>query len=293
MSTESTNKIVVLGATGKVGSQLIQFLSDWNIPVKALSRDISKAKQLPGVEWQEGDMNDDKILQNILQGSKKLFLNSGIQPDMKELQCHIIDVAKESGIEYIINLSTPSAREHSKDPIGEWHWQIEEYLKGSGLKWNILQPQSFMQNWLGDFAESVRAERKIYSAAGDGKRAFIDTRDIGEVAAKLFMNSGNKINKIIPLSGPEVVSYNDVADALGNAIGKKVTYVSQTPEEAQKRYESKGTPEWAIKTFIAIAVNQKTGVAEQLISENVSEILGKPAKSIYVFARDYWLAFKE
>ncbi len=292
MSTQRTNQIAVLGGTGKVGSQVIQFLSNWNLPVKALSRNIANIKNLPAIEWIHGDMNDDKTLHKFMAGTSKLFLNSGIQPNMKELQCHIIDVAKEAGVEYIIKLSTPSAREKSKDPVGEWHWHVEEYLKASGLQWNILQPQSFMQNWLGDVAESVRSERKIYSAAGKGKRAFIDTRDIGEIAATLFADTREWTNKIIPLSGPKSVSYYDVAESIGKAIGEEVEYIEQTPEQARKRYEQKETPEWAIKTFLAIAENQKTGAAEDLISQNLNLMLNKASRNINDFSRDYVKEFR-
>lgn len=290
--------ITVLGATGKVGSQVIQALSGTHIPSRGLTRSLSKLKalpelsELPEVEWTEGDMNKDTSLFPFLAGSKRLFLNTAVQQNMAEVQCHIIDAAKASGVEYILKLSTPSARQDSKDPAGYGHWQIDEYLKNAGVKWNIIQPQSFMQNWLGDFAATVRNERKIYEAAGEGKRAFTDTRDIGDVARVLFTDPGNWIDKVIPLSGPELVNYYEVAENIGHAIKEKVTYIDQTPEEAREWYRKKGMPEWTINTFLTIAANQKKGLAESLISDYVRLITGKEARSARNFAEDYAWAFR-
>ena len=83
--------------------------------------------------------------------------------------------------------------------MGQFHWQIEVHLKNKGMNWNILQGHSFMQNWLRDMAKTIRAERKIYAVAGDGKRAFTDTRDIAEVPFTLFTSPKNKGNKTFPL----------------------------------------------------------------------------------------------
>jgi uncharacterized protein YbjT (DUF2867 family) len=292
VGTNLGSPVAVLGATGKVGSQVLQFLSNANIASKALTRDLARSKPLPHTAWLRGDLNNDSDLRNFLVGSKKLFLNSGVQQNMVELQCHIIDVARELGVEYILKLSTPGARQDAENPVGEWHWRIEEHLKTSGLSWNALHPQSFMQNWLGDIAETAKAEKKIYDAAGEGRRAFIDTRDIGEAAAALFTDPGAWVNSIISLSGAKPVSYYEVADAITLAIGEKVVYIAQTPEEAWERYQKKGMPQWAIETFIGIALNQRSGAAEGLVSQNVSKLLGKPARSIYDFARDYAQAFK-
>lgn len=286
------NQITVFGGTGKVGSQVLQYLSNKGIKSRALTRNLSKSKNLPHVEWIEGDLEDEKSIIKTLEGSNKLFLNTGVGQNMIEQQCKIVDMAKEMGIEYIIKLSTPAAREHSKDPVGEWHWQIQEHLKISGLDWNVIQPQSFMQNWLGDFAQTIKSEKKIYSTAGDGKRAFTDTRDIGKVATTLFDNPSRWIDQIIPISGNELVSFYDVADAFSQALEEKITYVPQSQEEAKERLKKKGVPDFLINVTLVIEFNQKTGVAEKLLTDNVKQISGENPFTIYDFAKNYSLSFK-
>ena len=279
--------ITVLGATGKVGSELLNSLSAQSIPNIAVTRDLKKAKNLPFSTWQEGELDNIEVIKRALEGADALFLNTGVQQNLVDLQCRIIDEARQFGITHIIKLSTPAARQNSPDPVGEWHWQVEQYLAASGLRWHALQPQSFMQNWLGDFARTVKSEKAIYETAGEGRRAFTDTRDIAEVAFALFADPGKWKDPIVPLSGAALVSYYQVAEAIGNAIGTEVRYIDQTQEEATARYRKNGMPEFLIKTFLAIAHNQKIGVGEKLLTDNVSRILGKPGRTIDDFAKDY------
>lgn len=282
--------ITVLGATGKVGSQVIQYFSDAGIPCNALTRDLSRSVPLPFVNWVEGDLEGD--LQGILAGTQQLFLNTGVTEKMFDTQRNIIDVAKQNGVTHIVKLSTPSASPDSKDKVGRVHWEIEEYLKNSGISWNSLQPQSFMQNWLGELAKSVRHERRIYAMAGDGKKAFIDARDIAEVAFTLLTDPKEHINKILPLSGPALINYYEVANAISQAIGETVTYIPQTPEEGKERMQKAGYPEWGIQINLLVEANQKLGAAEKFFSTTVAAVLGKTGRTVYDFAKDYSYAFK-
>lgn len=283
--------VTVFGATGKVGSQVLQYLSEAGIRCRALTRDLSRSVKLPFVEWVQGDINNQSELPALLEGTEKIFLNSGVSATMVQVQKRIIDAAQEQSVRHMIKLSTPAARQDSKDPVGVWHWQIQEYLERSGVNWNVLQPQSFMQNWLGDFAKTIKAERKIYAAAGVGKRAFTDTRDIGRVAAKLFEDPGRWINRVIPLSGAELVSFYDVADAFSNALGQTITYIPQTPEEAKERMKKSGLPDFMIALTLVIEQNQKTGMVEKLRTDNVKQVTGRNPFTIYDFAQAYVQAF--
>ncbi|MBT2564680.1 NmrA family NAD(P)-binding protein [Pedobacter sp. ISL-68] len=284
--------VTVFASTGKVGREVLKYLSDAGVHCRAITRDISKAKELPFVEWVKGDINNKNEIASLLSGTQKIFLNSGVSENMVEIQNNIIDAAQEIGINHIIKLSTPSARADAKDSVGAWHWQIQKSLEESGIDWNVLQPQSFMQNWLGDFAKTIRSERKIYSSAGEGKRAFIDTRDIGKVAARLFTSSSDNINQIIQLSGAQLVSYYQFADAISDAIGEQVTYISQTPGESSVRLRNNGVPDFLVNITLAIDNNQRIGMGEKMLTNNVKLITEDIPFSIHDFAAFYSKAFK-
>ena len=175
--------------------------------------------------------------------------------------------------------------------MGQQHGQAEQAVKASGLTWHILQPQAFMQNWLGEVATTVRTEGKLYEAAGEGRKPFLDARDIAEVAFTLLTQPERFASQTFRLSGGEALSYYQVADALTQATGTPVTYVAQTPDEARQRLLAKGLPAWLIDTVLGIALDQRAGTAERALTTDVQTILGKLPRTVYDFAREYRAAF--
>jgi uncharacterized protein YbjT (DUF2867 family) len=282
--------ITVFGATGKVGREMLEFFSQGGTYCRAVTRDLKKVKAHSFVTWIEGNLADKNSLYNTIAGSKRLFLTTSFSEKMADLQSNAIDVAREAGVEHIVKLSTKGVSEKSEFLIPKLHYQIEQKLKSSGLNWTILQPSAFMQNWLGDFSDAIKKERKIYDAVGDIKMPFVDARDIAEVAVRILINPEKHVNKTYMLTGSEAVSYYEVAEAVSQAIHEPVTYISQTPEEARKRLEAKGLPEWAVKLFLVMAKNQQADGAT--VSTSVQEILGKPSRNVYYFAKDYATWFK-
>lgn len=284
--------IAVMGATGKVGSHIINILSREKIPAKALSRNADQLGPVQHITWLQGDIDNKDSIKRFLDGTSTLFLNSGVSERMVEQQCSVIDIAKSSGVRHIIKLSTPEARKPSKSRTGEWHWEIQEYLKRSGVHWNSLQPQSFMQNWIDTLAPSIKAERKIYSAAGEGKRAFIDARDIAKVAVTLFKDPGMWLDAIIPLSGGSLVSYGNIAEAFSKVLNEKVEYIAQSPEEARQRMLRQGTPAFMADVTLMVETNQKLGLVEHLLTDNVKKITGEQPYTVEQFAEHYSSCFK-
>ncbi len=282
--------ITIFGATGKVGREILEFFSQSGVYCRAVTRDLKKVKPHSFVTWIEGNLADRSSLHNTIAGSKRIFLATSFSEKMADLQGNAIDVAREAGVEHIVKLSTKGVSDKSEFLISKLHYQVEQKLKSSGMNWTILQPSSFMQNWLGDFSETIKKERKIYDAVGDIKMPFVDARDIAEVAVRILTSPQQHINKTYLLTGSEAVNYHEVAEAISQAIHESVAYISQSPDEARKRLESKGLPEWAVKLFLVMAKNQQTEGAH--VSPAVAEILGKPSRNVYYFAKDYANWFK-
>ncbi len=282
--------ITIFGATGKVGKEMLEFFSHSGVYCRAVTRDLKKVKPLSFVTWIEGNLADKNSLRNSIAGSKRLFLSTSFSDKMADFQNNAVDVAREAGVEHIVKLSTKGVSEKSDFLIQKLHYQIEQRIKASGMNYTILQPSAFMQNWLGDFSETIRKERKIYDAVGDIKMPFVDARDVAEVAVKVLSEPAKHVNKTYLLTGSEAVSYYDIADAVSQAIHEPVTYVAQTPEDTRKRLEERGLPEWAVKLFLVMAKIQQSDGAN--VSAAVQDILGKPSRNVYYFAKDYASWFK-
>jgi uncharacterized protein YbjT (DUF2867 family) len=141
--------ILVTGATGTIGSAVIQHLVSQNIPVRALVRDknkVSNLQKLTGIELVEGDFLHPDTLDAALKGIEKAFLLSSNDARQVEMESNFIDAAQRMNVQHIIKLSVLGADIDSTSTFQKWHAHIENKLEQSGLKWTHLQPNMLMQN---------------------------------------------------------------------------------------------------------------------------------------------------
>lgn len=277
-------RICVAGATGRIGSHLVRVLSERGVAVRALSRDPSRGEDLPGVEWVAADLADRERLAKVFAGAERLFLLTGNTEAMVRLQDNAVRAAEEAGLLHVVKLSALGASDHSKSVIGLWHWIVERRLRSSSLAWTILRPHHFLQNLL-DQKEAILGEGVVRSVSGDGKIPFLDTRDISEVAAAALTEPGHG-GRTHHLTGPEALSYREVTEILGRALGRSLRYVDESPEEHRQRRRAAGDPEWLIGAQLAIAAYQRAGGPTERTTDTVERILGRPPRSARDFAAD-------
>ncbi|MFB6456875.1 NAD(P)H-binding protein [Chitinophaga sp. Hz27] len=285
------NKITVFGASGNIGSLLIQLLSKAQIETIAVTRNCHNTNDVPFVRWVQADMSHKESLYATMENSKAVFLLSGNSPTVVEDQKNVIDVAKEMAIKHIVKLSSGAADANSRFYIPCAHGQIENYLIASGIHYTILRPNGIMQNWLGEIADAVRKERKFYEATGDGKRAHVDRRDISDVAFKCLTVPESHFDKIYFLTSDKAVNYNDVATAISNVIHEKVIYSPISFEQARLDMEEKNMPATLIETFLAYDAAQRNGETE-IVTDCVKAILGCPPRTLEAFIADHATFFK-
>ncbi|MBO9732798.1 MAG: NmrA family NAD(P)-binding protein [Chitinophaga sp.] len=289
---ENNQYVTVFGATGKIGSALLNFLSAEGIPAIAVTRDKSKAVALPFVEWVVADMFDKDSLYKTMDHSNAVFLSSAMGNHFVTEQQQVIQVAVETGVAHIVKLSSAAVGSSiGSSAIAASHGAVEDYLKAAGILWTILRPTGFMQNWLGEFSQRVKSQRTIEEATGDGKRAYIDLRDIAEVAGTILKAPADHAGNTYMLTGGEAINYAQLATMLSAVAAGPVTYIPLTLEEGRQRLEQKGLPPWGVQTFMAYAEVQRNGDAA-LVSSAVSDILQKPARTAEAFVQDYAAWFK-
>ena len=282
--------LAVFGATGHIGHELVSILSANGVPAVAVTRDPSRERPLSGIRWVKADLAVPASLPSILQGVTKVFLLTANAADMASLQRNAIRAAQAAGVEHTVKQSALGASDHSTSPIGKAHYEVEAALLGSGMAWTILRPHVFMQNLL-DQVPTITHEGRIYAASGEGKIPFIDTRDIAAVAAAALTQPGHEGKKWV-LTGPEALSYYDVARVLSDVVGRSVEYVDESPEEASTRLVRSGAPPWAVESMLALAAYQRAGGPTAVVRDTVARILDRPARSFAAFVRDHAAAFQ-
>ena len=267
--------ILVFGATGTVGNELISILSGDDVPAIAVTRGPAPPRPRRGVRWVQADLAAPASVEGLFSGVRSMFLLTGNHPDMARLQIAAIDAAARAHVEHVAKLSALGASDHSRLPIGRAHYEAESALMASGMRWTILRPHVFMQNLLGQ-ARAIAHEGRIVGGSGDGRIPFIDTRDIAAVAAVALTRPGHDGQKYI-LTGPEALSYSDLARILSGVIGPPVEY-HDFYNEARDRN--------------TLAAHQRAGGKTAMVHDTVRRILGREPRSSAEFAKDHARIFR-
>lgn len=277
--------IVVTGATGNIGSELIRLLAERGAEVKALSRKPDPGNGPPNIEWVQADLADRRRLSQVFAGAERLFLLTGNVENMVQLQKNAIAAAEETGVDHIVKLSALGASEHSKSVIGVWHYNIEQALRASDVRWTILRPHVFMQNLL-EQRTSVQAEREVVSPSGEAAIPMIDTRDIAAAAAVTLTEEGHR-GKRYTLTGSQALSYRQATEHLSRVLEVPLKYVPETEDQAWSRLHDAGLPAWLIGAQLALAEYHRQGMGTDIITDAVREITDRPPRTFEEFARDY------
>lgn len=252
--------ILVTGATGLNGRELVRLLSKRGVPVRALVRTLSKGQTLaglPGVEIVEGDMKHPDSLKTALRGIDRAMLISSSTPDMMEVQSIFIDAAKAAGVRQVVKLSGIIPELDSPFRFARMHAEIEKHLEESGLDFTHLRSGEFMQAYFRQ-AASVASRGVLPLAMGDGRIASIDVQDVAKVAAAVLTTSGHE-GKTYPLTGPESLTMSEVAVRLSSATGRPVRYVSVDPKEAHQARLAAGMPPYLAEALDELFAERRQG----------------------------------
>ena len=287
-----SQKILVTGATGNVGSLLIPKLTSLGADVRALTRDESKAQGLKdaGVEVVIDDLEKPETLDAAFRGVGKVFLVTPPNPNQVIQARYGIEAAKRNGSPVIVRLSAGAVKDTpgALPRVSGQHAEIDNELRASGLPYTILKPHFFMQNIM-MAAQTVASDGVVYMAMQDGKTGMIDVRDIVDVAVTVLTEDGHEA-KEYALTGPASISFHDVAAGLSEALGKQIDYVNVPVEAAREGMVSMGFPEW-----MADAMGEYTTAFSQgygdFITDDVQLTTGNPARKFGDFARDFAQVF--
>ena len=275
--------ILITGATGHVGSEVLRQTIEAEAPVRALVRDPEKAKEIQdsGVEIVEGDFANPASLDSAFEGVERLFLLSGAVPDQVDLESNAIDAAVRAGVHHVVKQSIYGAEIGSSAPYRDSHGQIEEKLQSSGLGFTFLRPTFFMQS----IPSLIAPDGNIYAPTGDGRIGWVDIRDIAAVARHALTEDGHEGNAY-EITGPESLSFAEVAEKLSAATGQEINYVDVPAEAAKEGMISAGMPEWLANANVALMTIVREGGLD-VVTDTVGDVAGTEPRSVDNFARDY------
>jgi uncharacterized protein YbjT (DUF2867 family) len=286
-----TTKILVTGATGTTGAELVRQLTAAGHVVRALVHGAEAAKKLPqrNVETVEGDYDDAASLAQAFEGIESIYALTPVHPKQVEWMRALIDAAKRAGVRRFVKHSAMTAGPDSPSALIRDHGESDDYLGHSGLTYTILQPNSFMQNLLFS-AESIKTQGAFYQPVGDARQSVIDVADIAAAAVKTLTQEGHE-NKTYVLTGPESLTYHQIAEKIGRAIGKPVRYVPVSREAAEKSMTEMGMPAWLARTVVDFYGSVATGAYADMTGD-VERVLGRRPTTFDQFIARHAAQFK-
>ena len=278
--------ILVTGATGTVGSQVVRAVSERGGRVRAFVRDPDKARETlgDGVELAIGDFADPPSLRAALDGVEQMFLSCVDDPRRVQWETDAIDAAAAAGVRRIVKLSSVTADPGAPVAFWDWHGRVEQHLRASAIAWVILRSNFYMSNLLAA-AEQVAREGRIYAPADGARIAMIDPRDVGAAAAAVLHAEGHD-GRTHALTGPEAITYGHVADELSEATGRPVEFVDVPDEGARQGMIEAGLPDFVAEQLVKLFGQLRQGAAEQ-VTDGVQSLTGRPPRRFAEFARDH------
>lgn len=280
--------ILVTAATGKTGSLVVEKLIAKDFPVRALVRrrdDRSARLESLGAEVVPGDLLDIESLRIAVEGVKRAYFVYPPADRLLEATTNFAHVARERGLESVVNMSQIIARAGHPSPLSREHWLAERVLDWADVGVTHIRPTFFAEMPFMLNRATIAAEGRIYQAHGDGRHAPVASEDIARVVVALLENPQPHRGKTYVLTGPEAMTQHDIASAFAKVLGKPVDYVEIPSDDWKAAVTAAGLPAFVANHLGHLTKDYKDGRFDR-VTDAVFEITGTPPRSFAAFVRE-------
>ena len=284
-----SSPILVIGALGNVGTEVVRQILARGGKVRAADMDVNKLRERFGeaVEAVRFDFTDPSTFEETFRGVKRMFYMrpphiTNIQRDMAPS----MDAAKRVGVTHVVFLSLIGIENTTYVP----HYKVETYLKAINMQTTFLRCSFFMQNLNTTHRREIKERNEIFVPVGKAKTAFIDARDIGAVAAVTLLEDGHA-GMNYDLTGSQRLDYWEVASIMSEILGRRITYRNPNPLHFLIETMRRGTPFMFALVMTGLYTSTRFGMAEP-ITDEVERLSGhKPItfKQYVMEYRDTWM----
>ncbi|WP_282142568.1 SDR family oxidoreductase [Cytobacillus oceanisediminis] len=274
-------KILVTGATGKLGSKVVESLLK-SVPannVVVSVRNPEKAERLRnrGVEVRQGDFDRPETLDNAFKGIDRLLIISADGDNETRIQQHAnaVQAAERAGVKFIAYTSLANATE-SKNLMAPPHVATEAAIIKTGIPYSFLRNNWYLENEIGSIQGAIAGAPWVTSA-GEGKVGWALQQDYANAAAAVLVGNGHE-NTVYELSGP-LLTQEELASALGNVLGKEIPVQQVSDQKYAEIMKGLGLPDFVIPIVVGIQESIRNGSLE-VESNDFEKVLGRPVTPI-------------
>lgn len=281
--------ILVIGALGNVGTQVVEQLQTFGAKIRAADIDEQTLRERFGtsIDCVHFNFTDPQTYAATFQGVEKMFL---LRPphitNIKRDMIPAIAAAKQAGVKHVVFLSLIGIEKAKFVP----HYKVESYLREQQFQTTYLRCSFFMQNLNTTHRNEIKQHNEISVPVGDARTSFIDVRDIGAVAARCLLEEGHA-HKNYDLTGSEALDYWQVTQVLSETLNREIRY--RNPNLFHFLYQSvrRGTPFRFALVMLVLYTSTRFGMAEPVTRE-VERITGRKPISFQQYAQEFreaWL----
>lgn len=306
--------IAITGATGELGGRVAKRLAGLGLSQRVIVRDPSRTPHLAGAEIVAAtSYGDADSMGQALKGIRTLFLvsardrfgvahisakNHTKPPPYDRLQQQItaVDSAVAGGVKHMVYLSVLNAAPDATFILAHDHFYTEEHIRATGMPFTFLRASLYMDN----VPHSVSADDVIRAPAGEGRAAWVTRDDIADVVVSVLTGTGHE-GRTYDVTGPEALTMDETAERLSVAVGRKIVYQAQTPQEARdtrstsrlEKFEAErrmltghGLDDYEVAVFVTHFLQIATGELAE-VSDTVPELTGHSAQSLAEYLRQH------
>ena len=279
--------ILITGATGNIGRELIPLLLETGQSIRVLVRAERKVAHLDAcVERVVGDLDKPETLLPAVKGVERIFLVTyETHQDVS-----VLEAAKRAGVQHIVKLSTLEATEH-KIKVGKWHSEREELIRASSLAWTFLRPGMFMSNSIQWWSDSIKGQDSVFFPGGKkGKAAPVDPRDVARVAAIALTQPGYS-GQACELTGSELFTIGEMVQVISRVLGKQIQYVDIPPIAAKLFMLKSGMDKVLVNALMELLVTLRKNEGA-IITDTVQCVTGNTPGTFEAWCREHVGAFQ-
>ena len=279
--------ILITGATGNIGKELIPLLVEKKQPIRILVRDERKVAHLDAcVERLVGDLDRPETLLPAVRGVERIFL---VTYETRQ-DINVLEAAKRLGVQHVVKLSTLEATEHNIQ-VGKWHYEREELIRASGLDWTFLRPGMFMSNSIEWWAESIKGQGSVFFPGGKkGRIAPVDPRDVATVAAMALAQPGHS-GQAYELTGSELLTIGEMVQVISRVLGKPIQYVDIPPIAAKLFMLKTGMDKTLVNALMEM-LNSLRKNEGAILTDTVRRVTGQTPSTLAAWCQEHIKAFQ-
>ncbi|EHB66053.1 MULTISPECIES: NmrA family NAD(P)-binding protein [Paenibacillus] len=288
MHNESSTRILLTGGQGKTSSRIAQLLHGQGYLIRRAGRSMPRPGEEQIGEHVPFDWFDDSNHVDLLKDVQAVYLVAPASMHPEEVMIPFIRRALDASVRRFVLLSSASIPED-----GPVFGAVHRYLREHAPEWAVLRPSYFMQNFTDaghGHGHSLRHSGHIYTAAGDGKVGFVDADDIAAVGFHALTDK-EPHNRELIITGPESLTYDDVAEVIRRVTGLNAKHIHITPEELTERHKAAGLPGSYAEYLAGLDVRIRLEGLEDQVTDTVFRVTGREPRSLEQFISEHKTSF--